>query len=139
METMKFDAVARLVGIGATRRQAVRGLLAGAAAVAVGGVSLDAALAVKGEGKKKRCLKAGKPCTSNKQCCPDKTKRICAVPTGGSSSDEYCTGGLGAKCGGANIDGDAVGLKCSANLRCSTGDPDAPGFQPNTPGTCVRS
>ncbi len=42
MDTVKFDAVSRLVGHGMTRRQALRGLVAGAAAIAGGGVLLQA-------------------------------------------------------------------------------------------------
>jgi hypothetical protein len=41
MDTFKFDSVARLFGSGMTRRQALRGLMAGAAAVTTGGTLLD--------------------------------------------------------------------------------------------------
>jgi hypothetical protein len=40
MDTTKFDTVARLFGSGMTRRDALRGLVAGAAAVAAGGTLL---------------------------------------------------------------------------------------------------
>ena len=37
MDTFKFDAVARLLGSGMTRREALRGLVAGAATFTAGG------------------------------------------------------------------------------------------------------
>ena len=40
MDTTKFDAVARIFGSGMTRREALRGLVAGAAAVTAGGALL---------------------------------------------------------------------------------------------------
>jgi hypothetical protein len=41
MDTVKFDAVSRLFGQGMTRREALRGLVAGAAAVTAGGTLLQ--------------------------------------------------------------------------------------------------
>ena len=41
MDKTRFDAVARLFGSGMTRREALRGLVAGAAAVTVGGAVLS--------------------------------------------------------------------------------------------------
>ena len=41
MDTFKFDSVARLFGTGMTRRDALRGLVAGAAAVTTGGALLQ--------------------------------------------------------------------------------------------------
>jgi hypothetical protein len=143
MESTTFDAVTRLLANGLNRRALVRRLAAGGTTAATAGVLLgavDEAAAKKNkkkDKKKKRCLRSGKPCKTNKQCCPDKTDNICDVPTGGSNSDTFCCGGEGAKCGGANEDGDAVGPKCCANNRCSTGDPDDPDFEPNTPGRCL--
>lgn len=140
MESTKFDAVTRFLASGLTRRTALRNLAAGAAAAVTGGTLLEVASASADaeKKKKKRCKKSGVACSSNKQCCPKKTGRVCKVPTGGSNSDTYCCGGIGAKCGGANEDGDAVGLKCCANSNCSTGNIDDPNFVPNTPGVCER-
>lgn len=144
MDGEKFDAIARLLGTGLSRRRAVHGVVAGAAAAAVGSVAsfaLGGAAVEAGKKKKKkdkkRCLKTGKRCSSNKQCCK-KSDLICDVPTGGSNSDTYCCGGQGATCGGANEDGDAVGAKCCVNFRCSTGDIDDPNFEPFQKGTCLR-
>lgn len=41
MDTTKFDSVARLFGSGMTRREALRGLVAGAVAVTAGGAVLS--------------------------------------------------------------------------------------------------
>jgi hypothetical protein len=41
MDTTTFDTVARLFGTGMTRREALRGLMAGAAAVTTGGALLQ--------------------------------------------------------------------------------------------------
>lgn len=131
MDANEFDSVIRRLATGRTRRGVLRGLLAGGVAVAIGGTAMEAEAG-------KRCKKAGAPCTSNKQCCPKDTKRVCKVPSNGSNSDTFCCGGAGAKCGGANADGDAVGLLCCANFRCSTGDFDDPNFVPRTPGVCRR-
>ena len=145
MDANEFDSVIRRLATGRTRRGVLRGLLAGGVAVAIGGTAMEAEAG-------KRCKKAGAPCSGNKQCCPKETKRVCKVPTGGSSSDTFCCGGVGAKCGGvgarcggagakcggANANGDAVGLLCCANFRCSTGDPDDPNFVPRKPGVCQR-
>jgi hypothetical protein len=142
MDGERFDGMARMLGGLVTRRRAVGGAVATAVAAAIGGVGLDLS-EVEGARKRKkkkdkRCLRAGKPCSGNKQCCPDKTGNICDVPTGGSNSDTFCCGDEGSRCGGANEDGDAVGPKCCARFSCSTGDPDDPDFEPNTPGRCLR-
>ena len=56
MDTTKFDAVARIFGSDMTRREAVRGLVTGAAAVTVGGAILtnDAAAASKSKRKNRK-------------------------------------------------------------------------------------
>jgi hypothetical protein len=56
MDTFKFDSVARLFGSGMTRREALRGLVAGAAAVTAGGAFLadEATAASKSKRKNKR-------------------------------------------------------------------------------------
>jgi hypothetical protein len=141
MDGETFDAIARIFGGGLTRRRALRSVAVAAAIASAGtlaSVALDgAAVEARKKKDKKRCLKSGKRCTSKKQCCT-KTGLICEVPTGGSNSDTYCCGGVGATCGGANEDGDAVGPNCCAKFRCSTGDPDARGFVPFQKGTCQR-
>ena len=142
MDGDRFDGIARMLGGVVTRRRAVRGVAAAATLAVVGGAGMDptevGAARNRKKKKDKRCLRAGQRCSGAKQCCPKETDRICDVPTGGGNSDTYCCGGRGAKCGGANEDGDAVGLKCCANFRCSTGDPDDPDFEPRKPGRCMR-
>ena len=105
-----------------------------AAAVAVGATTREAAAA-----KKRRCKKYGVLCTSTKQCCPDKTKRICKQPLDSGNSDKVCCGGKGAVCGGATEDGDRIHPKCCMGFECSTHiDPDDPNppFPPGTKGKC---
>ncbi len=136
-DSTSFDAATRTLGTALSRRRALHGVLAGAVAVIGGALALDGADARRGRKPKQRCLRAGARCTSDTQCCPDRAGLICDVPTGGSNGDTSCCGGQGAACGGADDDGDAVGPRCCANFRCSTGDPDDPNFEPFRHGTCL--
>lgn len=138
METTTVDATTKALGSAASRRSVLRGLAAGFFAAAGGAAVLQNADARKSKGSE-RCLRPGTFCSSNKQCCPDTTGYVCAVAANASNSDTTCCGGEGAVCGGANRDGDAVGPVCCARFRCSTGDPDAPGFKPFRKGVCVRA
>jgi hypothetical protein len=56
MDTVKFDAVSRLVGSGMSRRQALRGLVAGAVALGAGGAvhSVEAASPQIGPGRRRK-------------------------------------------------------------------------------------
>src|SRR5687768_7964979 len=56
MDTFTFDSVARLFGSGMTRREALRGLMAGAAAVTAGGalLAVDETAAAKNKRRKSR-------------------------------------------------------------------------------------
>jgi len=140
MAGTRFDVVAKRLAAGLTRRDAVRGWLAAAAAATVGGVGLEA----EARRKPRRCKpkKAGALCKSSRECCPKKTKRICKQPLDSGNSDKVCCGGQGATCGGANEDGDNLAPKCCMGFRCSTDyDPDDPNppFPPNTKGKCVRA
>jgi hypothetical protein len=65
MDAEKFDAVARRLVSGLTRREALRGLVAGAVAAAIGGTALEAAAAA----KKDRCRKVTKTCSNQDRCC----------------------------------------------------------------------
>lgn len=127
MDNTTFDTLARTVSTSLTRRSALRGLFAGAAAAAVGtGILLQAddAEARRKKGKKGKKgqgqtakLQPGERCQRDSQCT---TGYICEVPVNGSNSDEYCSGGQGAICGAPNGDGDdtfpfcAVGFACTA-------------------------
>jgi hypothetical protein len=136
MDSEKFDFVARLLSGGKTRREALRTMLAGSAAVAAGAslLSVDASAKPKKRRPKKRrknrCKKAGQFCKTNKQCCTGKTKRRCAVASNAGNSDKTCCGGPGAVCGGANADGDALGPFCCAGFMCSSNS--------RAKGRCVR-
>lgn len=105
----RFDALARVLGGGASRRAALG--MAGASALgALGLAALPGA--EEGEAKqggkskkrkrrRRRCKLAnlrGKTCNSNKDCCPNKTYG-CAIPFGGLEGDpKECCGGIGAAC-----------------------------------------
>lgn len=138
MDGSMFDAVARRLGDGLSRRQALRGLAAGAvASLLTGGAVAEAA-----EGEAKRCKpkRNGSPCKKSSECCPKKTKNFCAVDRNAGNSDKTCCGKEGAKCGGGNEDGDDRKPTCCADFVCSTNklDPDDPDFEPNKPGVCER-
>jgi hypothetical protein len=141
VEADRFDRFARLLSDGATRRGIVRTLgglsLTGILASLLGHADAEAK---KKRKKKKKCKKAGAACSTNKQCCPGKTKRICDIETGDSGGDKECCGAQGANCGGVNEDGDALPPFCcigSAGVNefiCSESNP----LNPNTPGTCIQ-
>jgi hypothetical protein len=109
MDATKFDALARRLVSGVTRREALRGLVAGAA-VAAGGSTLKASAA--------RCLRAGEQCNSNKQCCPKETGRICKQPNPPSGS-EVCCSPKGEPCGGEGPNGPKK-PQCCFPLKCSS-------------------
>jgi hypothetical protein len=128
MDTFKFDAVARLFGSGMTRREALRGLVAGAAAVTAGGVLLQAEDVAarrrrRRKGKKQnnnRGLPEGSPCEKDGQC-RSSQKLICEIPFGASNSDKACCRGQGAT--------------CSASEHCCTGEAGGREFE-CVNGTC---
>src|SRR3954469_14810458 len=113
-DTTKFDSVARLFGSGMTRREALRGLVAGAAAVTAGGVLLKAedASAKRRRKKSKKgtqqnqngnqnqtggqttFLPSGALCQSDGQC-DGGQNQICEVPQNASNSDHHCCGAAG--------------------------------------------
>jgi hypothetical protein len=147
MDNTKFDTVARLFGSGMTRREALRGLFAGAAVATAGGALLrseDASAKRRKKGKKGRTqtgsfLPSGALCQSDSQCNFQQDHQICEVPQNASNSDHRCCGAQGAVCGGVNEDGDFIGPLCcigEAGVRsfvCSESDPNRPFVQ----GTCI--
>jgi hypothetical protein len=151
MDTTRFDTVARRFGSGMTRREALRGLVTGAAALTAGGVLLHAQaedVSAKRRRKNKksqnqnggqtRFRPSGALCQNDGQC-NRKQQQICEVPQNASNSDTRCCGAAGAVCGGVNADGDALGPFCcigQAGVRsfvCSQSDAN----NPNVPGTCI--
>ena len=125
MDTTTFDTITRSVSTSMTRRSALRGLFAGAAATAVGaGILLGAedTSARRKRGKKKggkgktQKLQPGTRCQSDSQCT---TGYICEVPVNGSNSDEYCSGGQGAVCGAPDGDGDDTFPFCAVGFDCT--------------------
>jgi hypothetical protein len=128
MDARIFDLLSQQIAGASTRRSALGAL----AAAGIGGASLLSASDTEGKKrknkKKKKCKNvAGKPCTSDKTCCPGKTKNICRVPSNGGNSDTKCCGGTGATCS-RNIDGDEVAPVCCTGFPCSAG--------PSSTGTC---
>ena len=84
MDTFTFDSVARLFGSGMTRREALRGLVAGAAAVTAGSalLALEETAAAQGKRRKRRnkTTKKNNVC-AGKNWCIDRTQ-TCG-PAGG--------------------------------------------------------
>ena len=127
MDTTKFDTVARLFGSGMTRREALRGLVAGAAAVTAGGVLLQAEdVSAKRRRRKKnkkknqntgqsQGLPPGTRCQNSNQCTSD---YICEVPVNGSNSDTYCCGAQGAGCGAKDENDDDTAPYCCVGHEC---------------------
>ncbi len=127
MDTTRFDAVTRLFGSGMTRREALRGLIAGAAVASASGLVLHAEDASARRRRKKKNRKGnnqdgdgqnlppGARCQRDSQCRND---YICDVPVNGSNSDEYCCGAQGAGCGAENEDGDDTAPYCCVGHEC---------------------
>ena len=135
MDSTRLDSVARHLGSGMTRRSALRGLFAGAAAAVAGGALLqgeDASAKRRKKGKNgKRGQKqthGGQPQTGQPQLLPPgsrcqftsqcATGYICEVPVNGSNSDRYCSGGPGAICGASTEDNDDTAPFCAVGHRC---------------------
>ena len=76
MDTTRFDAVARLFGRGTTRREALRGLVAGAAAVTAGGAFL--AVEETAAGKRKRRKSKNKKKRPTPETEPAPPVNVCA-------------------------------------------------------------
>ncbi|MDQ4039016.1 MAG: hypothetical protein M3313_11890, partial [Actinomycetota bacterium] len=75
MDTFTFDSVARLFGSGMTRRQALRGLVAGAAAVTAGGALLADEATAASKSKRKNKKKKKRP---NQESEPAPPVNVCA-------------------------------------------------------------
>ncbi|MFN8678741.1 MAG: hypothetical protein U0Z70_20350 [Thermomicrobiales bacterium] len=137
MDGSTFDKLSQLVSRAGTRRSALSTL----AAAGLGGAALLAASDAEGKGKgkkkrKRKCKNVGrKACTSDKQCCPGKTKFLCRVPNDGSNSDTFCCGGTGAKCSRNNEGdiGDEIPPTCCTDFTCDAAPGSTGTCQPNPP------
>ena len=137
METTTLDTIARSLSSSMTRRSALRGLFAGAAAVAGGTLLQSEEISAKRRKKKggkkgstqpttgqpqdqpqsgQPLLPPGSRCQSSSQCV---SGYICEVPVNGSNSDRYCSGGPGAICGAPNADDDDTAPFCAVGHRCT--------------------
>jgi hypothetical protein len=151
MDSTTFDGITRNLGSTLTRRSALRGFVASAAAIVAGGALLhaeDASAKRRKKGKKGQSgqtgqtgtfLPSGALCQSDSQCNFQQDRQICEVPQNASNSDHRCCGAQGAVCGGVNEDGDAIGPLCCIgeagvrSFRCSESDENHPFVQ----GTCI--
>ena len=116
MDATKFDAVARRLASGLTRRAALRGLAAGAVAAAVGGTAVTGEDAL----ARKRCLKNQDLCRKTRQCCQDKGRRLCRQVEDASNSDTFCCSPEGETCAGRAADGSLAYPRCCLGLKCSS-------------------
>ena len=118
----EFDALTRQVGGASTRRTTLRSAVGAATASAV---ALFGLAALSGEAdarnrrrnRRRRCPRcrpraAGEFCSTNEQCCTDKTDRICALGPG-SGSSTICCGGTGASC--------TASSQCCRHYSCVSG------------------
>ena len=138
MDGSSFDKLVKVTTSLASRRSVMAsGLVSAFAGLGAASLlSLGEADARKKRRHKKRCKKAGKACSSDKQCCPGKTHRKCDVPQNGSNSDTFCCGVEGAKGGGVDYNGDALAPFCCVGKHdfvCSENDEN----NPFVPGTCI--
>jgi hypothetical protein len=117
MDDSTFDQFTRLAA--PSRRALVQTIAA--AAVALTGLTalsrFDPAEAKKrgGKGKHHRCKPkhSGTPCTSSKDCCPEKSKRVCRMAPADLGMQKVCCGGQGASCEGDNF--------CCLGFGCTIG------------------
>lgn len=118
MENTTFDIVTRHVGSLETvvsRRSALRGLVAGALAMAAGGAALEGEARRKGKKRKGRKLQPGDFCRTDKQCRHIGGDSICGR-TGPFTDERVCCGALDALC-----DETGKGQRCCYGYLCASG------------------
>ncbi len=113
MDQRRFDDLARNLGATNSRRNVLKGLLAGAVTGVVGAVSGGSALAAKGGNGKDK-----KP-----DCCPNSAPRLCSNVCVDFDSDPNNCGGCG------NV--------CEANAACVSGTCQCPDSLTTCGGSCV--
>jgi hypothetical protein len=123
MDSNKFDTVARNIGslnaqeTVVSRRSALRGLVAGALAVAGGSAALETEARRGKRGKKKsRKLRPGDFCKTDKQCRHISGDTICGR-TGPFTAERVCCGGLDALCDETG----KGGQRCCYGYLCASG------------------
>ena len=141
MDTTRFDAVARLFGSGMTRREALRGLVAGAAAVTAGSTLLAVEDAAAGKKKRKNKKKkkptpgtdpapAANPC-DGKNWCVDRSQTCGPAGSSGKCLVEASGGNICAEllfqaascteCAPANCTNCRCVLATGGGDRCNNG------------------
>ena len=124
MDSNTFDTVTRNLGTLGTlgtvvsRRSALRGLVAGALAVAGGSAALETQARRgkgKGKNKKNRKLQPGDFCKTDKQCRHISGDTICGR-TGPFTDERVCCGALDALC-----DETGKGQRCCYGYLCASG------------------
>ena len=118
MENTTFDIVTRHVGSLETvvsRRSALRGLVAGALAMAAGGAALEGEAQRKRKQQKKRKLQPGDFCRTDTQCRHISGDTICGR-TGPFTGERVCCGARDALC-----DETGKGQRCCYGYLCASG------------------
>ena len=118
MDSNTFDIVTRNLGTLDTvvsRRSALRGLVAGALAIAAGGTVLETEARRKKNRKKNRKLQPGDFCKTDKQC-RNTDGYICGRPSI-FSDERVCCGALDAVCDESG----KGGRRCCYGYLCSSG------------------
>ena len=143
MDEERFDTLVRSLPVAASRRAVGHSVAAAVFGGVMGVLGLAEAGAHGGKrggkkhgGKKhgdddhRNCpscnpLDTDAPCTSNRQCCPNETNRICSRVTGAVAGDPTtCCGGLNAGCG-SRTPGEAP--LCCTGFVCSNSGPGGTG------------
>jgi hypothetical protein len=122
MDGQRFDEITKALATGASRRQILRGVVAGLVGALASGLSREHAAAAR------RCKGAGGKCTADRDCCQDDPARCadgkcCPKPRYCASTGTCCPPGL--KCCG---DGEctagscrkAQGEACTAGTECAS-------------------
>ena len=118
MENTTFDIVTRNFGSLDTvvsRRTALRGLVAGALAMAAGGAALEGEAQRKRKQQKKRKLQPGDFCRTDTQCRHISGDTICGR-TGPFTGERVCCGARDALC-----DETGKGQRCCYGYLCASG------------------
>ncbi len=116
MDSTTFDTVTRNLGTAVTRRSALRGLVAGALAVTVGGAALESSAKRHRKSKKQKHLKPGAFCQTDKQCRHFSADYICG-PVRPFTDERVCCGALDALCDETG----ASGQSCCYGYLCASG------------------
>jgi hypothetical protein len=99
----RFDTLTRALGTGTSRRGALRAAGAAAGLLGLGGLLAAGEAEARKGGKKRRRRRCkptpgGEECQSSKDCCPGKTRRVCAEPFNSPGDPKVCCRPEGEMC-----------------------------------------